>query len=84
MDTNMKGRVALVTGGATGIGKACALALAQEGARVVITGRRENLGAEAVAEIRGQGGEARFVRTDPAMSEIIITDGQGHRRTIRL
>jgi NAD(P)-dependent dehydrogenase (short-subunit alcohol dehydrogenase family) len=64
MDTKLKGRVALVTGGATGIGKACALALAQEGARVVISGRRGNLGEEAVAEIRERGGEARFVRAD--------------------
>jgi NAD(P)-dependent dehydrogenase (short-subunit alcohol dehydrogenase family) len=64
MDTRLKGRVALVTGGATGIGKACALALAREGARVVISGRRENVGEEAVAEIRAAGGDVRFVRAD--------------------
>jgi NAD(P)-dependent dehydrogenase (short-subunit alcohol dehydrogenase family) len=64
MDTHLDGRVALVTGGATGIGKACALALAREGARVVITGRRENLGEEAAREIRAAGGEVRFVRAD--------------------
>jgi NAD(P)-dependent dehydrogenase (short-subunit alcohol dehydrogenase family) len=64
MDTQLKGRVALVTGGATGIGKACALALAREGARVVISGRRENVGEEAVAEIRAAGGDVRFVRAD--------------------
>jgi NAD(P)-dependent dehydrogenase (short-subunit alcohol dehydrogenase family) len=64
MDTQLKDRVALVTGGATGIGKACALALAREGARVVISGRRENVGEEAVAEIRAAGGDVRFVRAD--------------------
>jgi NAD(P)-dependent dehydrogenase (short-subunit alcohol dehydrogenase family) len=64
MDTQLTGRVALVTGGATGIGKACALALAGEGARVVISGRREKPGEETVAEIRAAGGDARFVRAD--------------------
>jgi NAD(P)-dependent dehydrogenase (short-subunit alcohol dehydrogenase family) len=64
MDTQLEGRVALVTGGATGIGKACALALAREGARVVISGRRENLGEEAAREIRAAGGDVRFVRAD--------------------
>jgi NAD(P)-dependent dehydrogenase (short-subunit alcohol dehydrogenase family) len=64
MDTKIKDRVALVTGGATGIGKACATALAAEGARVVISGRREKLGEEAAAEIRAAGGDALFVRAD--------------------
>jgi NAD(P)-dependent dehydrogenase (short-subunit alcohol dehydrogenase family) len=64
MDTQLKDRVALVTGGATGIGKACAIALAREGARVIISGRRENLGEETAAEIRAAGGDARFIRAD--------------------
>jgi NAD(P)-dependent dehydrogenase (short-subunit alcohol dehydrogenase family) len=64
MDTRLKGRVALVTGGATGIGKACALALAREGARIVISGRREEIGEEAASDIRAAGAEALFVRAD--------------------
>jgi NAD(P)-dependent dehydrogenase (short-subunit alcohol dehydrogenase family) len=64
MDMRLKGRVALVTGGATGIGKACAFALAREGARIVISGRREQIGEEAASEIRAAGAEALFVRAD--------------------
>lgn len=58
------GKVALVTGGATGIGKAAALALAAAGARVVIAARRSEVGEAAVAEIRARGGRAEFRRTD--------------------
>jgi NAD(P)-dependent dehydrogenase (short-subunit alcohol dehydrogenase family) len=58
------GKVALVTGGNAGIGRAAALAFAQPGAQVVVSGRRETEGAAVVAEIEGSGGEAIFVRTD--------------------
>ena len=60
--TNSK--VAVITGGASGIGKATAAVLARKGVKVVISGRREALGQEAVAEIRGQGGEVSFVVAD--------------------
>jgi len=56
--------VALVTGALTGIGRATALALAKEGARVVISGRREEEGKKLVAELRKLGAEAEFVRSD--------------------
>lgn len=49
------GRVALVTGGGTGVGKAIALALGQNGWSVIISGRRLNVLEEAAAEMRGQG-----------------------------
>src|SRR5881227_4454209 len=60
------GKVALVTGGTSGIGKATAIEFARAGAKVVLTGRREKEGAQVVDEIRKLGGDAAFVRTDVA------------------
>jgi len=59
-------KVALVTGGTSGIGKATAIKFARAGAKVVLTGRREKEGAQVVAEIKKLGGEAAFARTDIA------------------
>src|SRR5881296_3319842 len=60
------GKVALVTGGTSGIGKATAIAFARAGAKVVLTGRREKEGAQVVAEIKKLGGDGAFVRADVA------------------
>lgn len=63
----MSNQVALVTGGATGIGKATALKLASQGISVIISGRRQELGDAAVVEIAAvaQGGaEVRFIQND--------------------
>ena len=60
------GKVALVTGGTSGIGKTTALEFARAGAKVVLTGRREKEGAQVVAEIKKLGGDAGFVRADVA------------------
>src|SRR5262249_4932835 len=60
------GKVALVTGGTSGIGKATAIAFARAGAKVVLTGRREKEGAQVVQEIKKLGGDAAFVRADVA------------------
>src|SRR6202035_5733983 len=54
----------LVTGALTGIGRATALAFAHEGARVVISGRRDDAGRALVTELRALGAEAEFVRAD--------------------
>src|SRR6266850_1713709 len=56
--------VVLITGAVTGIGRATAVAFAQEGARVVISGRHEDDGQALVTELRALGAEAEFVRAD--------------------
>src|SRR5438094_121384 len=58
------GKVALVTGSNAGIGRAAAIEFAKQGAKVVVSGRREKEGHEVIAEIKALGGEAIFVKTD--------------------
>ena len=63
---SFEGKVVLVTGGTSGIGKTTAIAFARAGAKVVLTGRREKEGEQVFAEIKKLGGEAAFVRADVA------------------
>jgi NAD(P)-dependent dehydrogenase (short-subunit alcohol dehydrogenase family) len=60
----MEHPVVLITGALTGIGRAAALAFAETGARVVVSGRHEDAGQELVAELRRLGAEPEFVRAD--------------------
>src|SRR5437762_13439562 len=59
-----EGKIALVTGGGSGIGRAAAVAFAREGAQVVIGNRNVERGEETVSMIREAGGTASFQRTD--------------------
>jgi len=65
----LAGKVALITGGTSGMGRATAVLFAQEGARVAITGRNEARGREVVAEIEQAGGTAIFIRSDVRFAE---------------
>ncbi|MGA9866226.1 MAG: glucose 1-dehydrogenase [Acetobacteraceae bacterium] len=56
--------VVLITGALTGIGRATALAFAHEGARIIVSGRRDEAGRALAAELRDLGTEAEFVRAD--------------------
>ena len=62
--TDGQGRVAIVTGGGQGIGRAFCLGLAERGYRVVIAELDEKAGASVAGEIKLGNGDARFVRTD--------------------
>lgn len=60
----LEGKVAVITGSTSGIGRAGALLLAKEGAKVVISGRNQERGQEVVSTIKKQGGEASFIAAD--------------------
>lgn len=65
----LQDKVALVTGGTTGIGRATAVALARAGAKVVVAGRREAEGQETVRQVKAAGGNATFVAADVARAK---------------
>jgi NAD(P)-dependent dehydrogenase (short-subunit alcohol dehydrogenase family) len=60
----MNAPVVLITGALSGIGRATALAFAKEGARLVVSGRKEDAGHALVSELKGLGAEAEFIRAD--------------------
>jgi len=65
----LEGKVALITGGTSGIGSATAIRFAAEGATVAITGRNSERGEQVVQDIVANGGEALFIRSDVRSSE---------------
>lgn len=69
----LEGKVALITGATSGIGAACAEAMAAEGAKVIIVGRTEEKGKQVEDKIRRAGGEAIFMACDVTIEEEIIT-----------
>ncbi len=64
MTTNLEGKVGLVTGGTSGIGRETAVLFAKAGAKVVVAGRREPEGEETIELVRAAGGDGLFVKTD--------------------
>jgi len=58
------GKVALITGGNAGIGRAAAIEFANQGAQVVVSARREKEGLDVITEIKASGGNAIFIKTD--------------------
>jgi len=73
----LEGRVALVTGGGRGIGRATAIVFAREGARVVVADVDSSSGEGVAAEIERSGGKARFVRLD-------VTDAAAVQRAFEI
>ena len=68
---DIKGKVVVITGGTGVLGKAIAAYLAQEGAKVVILGRREEAGNAIAADIKANGGEAMFLKTDVMDQDVL-------------
>jgi NAD(P)-dependent dehydrogenase (short-subunit alcohol dehydrogenase family) len=68
---NFSGKVAIVTGGTSGIGRAAAIAYAQQDAKVVVAGRRVEEGEKTVRLIKDAGGDALFVQTDVTLESDI-------------
>src|SRR5450432_2447626 len=66
MTSDLRNKIALVTGGTSGIGRDTAVLFAKAGAKVVVAGRREPEGMETVELIRAAGGDGLFVKTDVA------------------
>jgi NAD(P)-dependent dehydrogenase (short-subunit alcohol dehydrogenase family) len=61
-------KVALVTGGSSGMGHAAAIAFVRHGAKVVVAARREDKGQDAIAQIRDCSGDAHFMNNPTAAS----------------
>lgn len=60
----LEGKVAIITGSTSGMGRDTAYAMAREGAKVVVVGRREERGKEVLEKIKAEGGEAIYVDAD--------------------
>ena len=84
MGERVVGKVAIVTGGASGIGRACAFRLAEEGAAVVVTDIQDGAGKDVAAEIESSGGTAEFLHHDVTSEDewisIVASVMAGHER----
>jgi NAD(P)-dependent dehydrogenase (short-subunit alcohol dehydrogenase family) len=68
----LAGKVAMITGGASGLGEATALLFAEEGAKVVVADLHEERGAAVAAAIRNSGGESIFLKTDVSLDADLV------------
>ena len=71
MELGLKGKVAIVTGGTEGIGRAAAFMFAREGAKIAICGRKTETVSKVVSDIEAAGGDAYGMATDIRKSEDI-------------
>ncbi|WP_421826945.1 SDR family NAD(P)-dependent oxidoreductase [Larkinella sp.] len=77
MEKDLQGKVALVTGAASGIGQAIAVLYSQHGASVMVSDVNETLGQQVVDQITADGGVARFFKADvgdPAQCEALVSE----------
>ena len=68
---DIKGNVTVITGGTGVLGRSIAEYLALNGAKVVILGRKEDVGQQIAADIKAKGGECEFVKTDVMNAEVV-------------
>ena len=83
----LKDKVAIITGGASGIGRASALLFAKEGARVILADINQSGGDETVKEVRENGGEASFVKADvtkPDQARTIIQSTSDNYQSLNI
>jgi NAD(P)-dependent dehydrogenase (short-subunit alcohol dehydrogenase family) len=73
MDTDLRGKVVIVTGGTSGIGRDTAVLFAKAGAKVAVAGRREAEGKETVDLVAANGGDGLFVKTDVSQAAQVDT-----------
>jgi NAD(P)-dependent dehydrogenase (short-subunit alcohol dehydrogenase family) len=73
MTAELEGKIGLITGGTSGIGRETAVLFAKAGAKVVVAGRREVEGEETIQLVRAAGGDGLFVKTDVSKASQVQT-----------